>query len=74
LPSPADRQHREKESRHGDASIKACIEPLPDDGGMDTGLALCACIVKATLNAINRRPIMWLNLKEARDQKTLMST
>jgi hypothetical protein len=55
-------------------AIKACIEPLPDDGEMDTGLALCACIVKATLNAINRRPIMWLNLKEARDQKTLMST
>jgi hypothetical protein len=54
-------------------AIKVCCEPLPDDGEIDTGLAFCAYIVNARLNAINRTAIALLSLKEARDQKTLMS-
>jgi hypothetical protein len=55
-------------------AIKACIEPLPEDGEIDTGLTLCACTVPETLNPINRTATMRLSLKAVRDQKTLMST
>jgi hypothetical protein len=55
-------------------AVKGCSEPLPDDGEIDTGLMLCACTVKATLNAINRTATMWLSLTAERGQKVLINT
>src|ERR1700721_842574 len=55
-------------------AVKACIEPLPDDGEIDTGITLCACTAPRTLNPINRTATMRLSVKAVRDQKTLMST
>src|ERR1700690_1280755 len=48
-------------------AIKACIEPLPDDGEIDTGLTLCACTAAKAFNPINKTATKRLSLKAVRE-------
>src|SRR6202522_4471561 len=48
-------------------AIKACIEPLPDDGEIDTGITLCACTAAKAFNPINRAATKRLSLKAVRE-------